>query len=51
MGVVVTLDAVKLMSHSGQAAVGKLASKSTGHPQPDLLLKDWKKIIQELGKV
>jgi hypothetical protein len=41
-----SLDAVKLMSHSGQAALTKLG-KST--KQPDQLRKDWNKTIQELG--
>jgi hypothetical protein len=43
---VAALDAVKLMSHSGQAALGKLAKSGLS----DQLLKDWNKTIQELGK-
>jgi len=39
-------DALKLMSHSGQAALSKLGKSK----QPDQLLKDWNKTIQELGK-
>ena len=35
------------MSHSAQAALNKLAKS----PQPNQLLKDWNKTIQELGKL